>query len=380
MEFRIGQRIGGRYEVHRIYGGAGKSGMGIVYVCYDHKQGGVLALKTYQEGFFHDKALFNHFKRGALAWIHLDRHPNIVQAFGIFKLGQRLYLGLEYIAPDNQGRNNLSHHLKTSIPVFKAVKWAVQFCDAMEHARIKGISPHRDIKPDNLMVTRQGQLKVSDFDLAGLGRLKKVALLDQAKEPDSSNSAPGLTFIQKGNQNAIAGTLPWMAPEQFEGITDTRSDIYSFGLVLYQMAASGRLPIFPENGDWKTAHLKTSPPPLESPLWPIIKTCLAKQPDQRFGGGDPSRGFVLLRRDLVKLWKHLWPHEPVPEPPKGAAFKCGDHNDKGVSLAALSLYKQAIGEYKKALALKPDYAPAYLNIGASLAAMGRKKTGGQGIC
>ena len=373
MEFQVGQRIGGRFEVHRIYGGAGRSGMGVVYVCHDLKKGGVLALKTHQEGFFRDKTLKDAFKRGALAWIHLDRHPYVVRAHGVFNLADRLYLALEYIAPDARGRNNLSHHFAAPVPLQRAVGWALQFCDAMEHARRKGITPHRDIKPDNLMVTAQGQLKVTDFDLAGLGLGAGDRDRVQAAAGASSPSRPGPTFIQHTNENAMAGTLPWMAPEQFDGVTDTRSDIYSFGLVLYQMAALGKLPFAPENKDWKTAHQTLSPQPLDTSLWPVIRTCLMKNPDQRFGSGDPSKAFVSLRQALAYIWEKKWPNKPLPAPPKWDVLKYTDLNDKGVSFAALGLYKQAVEQYKKALALNPGYAPAYHNIGAALASLGRKE-------
>lgn len=365
MEFQIGQRIGGRYEVHRILGGAGKSGMGVVYVCYDHRNGGAVALKTYQEGFFHDKILFDSFKRGALAWVRLDRHPYVVQAQGVFKLGDRLYLGLEYIAPDDEGRNNLSHHLRGRISVEHALRWAVQFCDAMEHARARGITPHRDIKPDNLLVSRGMDLKVGDFDLAGLGELTQAP----SGTEKSSEGRAGLTFIQVGDGRFVAGTPPWMAPEQFEGASDARSDIYSFGVVLYQMAAEGRLPINARDGDWQNAHSKQVPPPVRSPLWPVIEQCLAKLPSARFGGASPQQSFTALREALAEVWKRHLPGTPLTMPPEGKAFEASDHNDKGVSLAALGLNKQALAEYKQAIALKPDYAPVYLNIGVSLAAL-----------
>ncbi|MBI4665190.1 MAG: tetratricopeptide repeat protein [Nitrospinae bacterium] len=366
MPFEIGERIGGRFEIHRIFGGAGKSGMGVVYVCYDHEKGGVLALKTYQEGFFYDKALLDSFKRGALAWIHLDRHPNVVQAYGVFQLGGRLYLGLEYIAPDQEDRNNLTHYLRGKISLEKALRWGVQFCDAIEHARLKGITPHRDIKPDNLMVTRTGDLKVSDFDLAGIGKLAAPP----ADSQGSPQAAHGLSFINAGNGKVVAGTPPWMAPEQFEGETDVRSDIYSFGVTLYQMAAKGQLPIVSDDGDWRSAHLKQTPEPLKNMLWPIIQRCLDKNPAKRFGGSDPASGFVELRDTLVQLWEREMPNMPVPEPPVGRVFEAKDHCERGVSFAELGLHDQALREYKKAIELDPDYPVVYLNAGASLAHKG----------
>ncbi|MBI5816242.1 MAG: tetratricopeptide repeat protein [Nitrospinae bacterium] len=362
MDFKVGDRIGGRYEVHRICGGAGRSGMGIVYVCFDHKGGGAVALKTYQQGFFHDKALFESFKRGALAWIHLDRHPYIVQAMGVFNIADRLYIGLEYIAPDSEGRNTLTHHLKGRIPPEKILRWGVQFCDGMEHARLKQITPHRDIKPDNLMITSAGNLKVSDFDLAGLGSLSAQPF----PAGNVSSSAPGLSFIKAGEGKFVVGTPPWMAPEQFDGETDARSDIYSFGVTLYQMSAQGRLPVTAVDGDWAKAHRDQSPERLKTLLWPLIERCLAKDPAQRFGGREPEKGFIELRLAFADMWEREMRNMPVPSPPEGRVFQAGDHSDKGVSLAQMGMHDHALREYKKALELDPNCVLAYLNAGISL--------------
>lgn len=371
MAFTVGTVIGGRYEIHRIFGGAGRSGMGVVLACYDRKSGTPLALKTYQQGFYHDKALVDSFKRGALAWIHLDRHPAIVQAHGVFNVGERLFLGLELIAPDEHDRNNLSHYLLDPVPLRQALLWTIHFCDAMEHARIKGITPHRDIKPDNLMVTRTRQLKVSDFDLAGLGALS--APPEGTANITSGNATPGLTFINIGPGKFIAGTPPWMAPEQFEGEADTISDIYSFGVVLYQMANNGGLPIRPaSDGDWGKAHATRIPLPLKGKLWPIIAQCLAKNRAERFGGANPAGAFTELREAATRLWSKVVPGETIPEMPQGATMEASDYSDKGVSLTELGLLDQAMQAFKKAIELDPKYPPVYLNAGVALTKKGNK--------
>ncbi len=375
MEYSIGDKIGGRYEVHRIFGGAGRSGMGVVYVCYDHRAGRVLAFKTYQEGFFNEKLLVDHFKRGALAWIELERHPYIVRASGVVNLSEQLFLGLEYIAPDEDGRNNLGHHLHSRIPLGTTLTWGIQFCDAMEHARAKGITPHRDIKPDNLLITRDKVLKVSDFDLAGLW---PEGGMPSSLQASTSEQTPGMTFIQGALGIGVAGTPPWMAPEQFDGSSSVQSDIYSFGIVLYQMCNDGALPF--ELGDgqsWEQVHKLDMPAELDSPLYPVIRRCLAKDPQARFGGSKAERGFLELRETLIGILQQQSPETSLPEPIQGPELEVGDLNDRGVSLSYLGLHREAIKYYKKAAELDPEHPPTYLNVGVALNAMGETEKAGK---
>lgn len=132
-EIKIGDRIGDQYEVYRIFGGEGKSGMGIVYVCYDHESKQILALKTFQQRFLSSKEAINDFKHEALAWVHLDRHPYIVRAHATQEMDYRIFIILEYIAPDKDDRNNLTHYLKNPISLEKTLEWGMQFCRGMEY-------------------------------------------------------------------------------------------------------------------------------------------------------------------------------------------------------------------------------------------------------
>ncbi len=366
MSFAVGDIIGQRYEVRRIFGGAGRSGMGIVLACLDRANGSAIALKTYQQGFYDDKALVDSFKRGALAWIHLERHPAIVRAMGVYPIADRLFLGLELIAPDDDDRNNLTHYLREPVTPRQALIWTFSFCDAMEHARLKGITPHRDIKPDNLMVTRGGQLKVSDFDLAGLGKLATPPV----DSGPSRAGTPGLSFINIGDGKFVAGTPPWMAPEQFEGIADPVSDIYSFGVVLYQMADLGRIPIRPVDSDWGKAHATRMPVPLKTKLWPLIAQCLAKSREERFGGLDPTKAFTELRQAAERVWEKVAPGELLPTPATADELAAHDYSDKGASLTQLGMIDEALKAYKKAISLDPSYPLAYLNAGVALAKKG----------
>ncbi len=295
MTIEIGQRLAGRYEVHAIAGGPGRSGMGVVYLCYDPEGGGTLALKTYQERVFQDQSLVGHFKQGAESWMALDQHPHLVRALDVFDIADRLYLGLEYIAPDDDQRNTLAHYLGGELKLATVLRWSIEFCDAMEHTRSRGVTPHRDIKPDSLMISRDGALKVSDFGLAG-------DWVDSGAVDADAEASFHRSMIALTGDRHIVGTPAWMAPEQFWGESSVQSDAYSFGVVLYQMLAHGRLPYRADDDrDWATTHQIAEPEPLVSPLWPIAERCLAKEPARRFGGSAPATGFRDLRAALRAL-------------------------------------------------------------------------------
>ena len=190
-----------------------------------------------QNRFFSSVDVFNSFKLEALAWIKLNIHPHIVNAIAVQDINGRPFIYMEYIAPDKLGRNTLTHYLRSPISLKKALKWGIQFCHAMEHTISHGVSPHRDIKPDNIMITNTQDLKVTDFGLAKLwNKSNFLDVQSQTTHEDLSVEKINKLSLFKGlNNNNIVGTPPWMAPEQFEGVADIRSDIYSFGLVLYQI-------------------------------------------------------------------------------------------------------------------------------------------------
>jgi len=162
----------------------------------------------------------------------------------------------------------------------------------MEYAQHQGLRAHRDIKPENLMVDTSGNLKITDF---GLAKVKESLIA-------SSTSIP----IVKG-ASGIAGTPPYMAPEQFAdpGGVDHRSDIYAFGIVLYNLAARGKYPYeIPKPShnptvSWAQVHLKSAPTSLEGPFKKIIDRCLQKKPSKRYSS------FKDLRKELSKVAKKL---------------------------------------------------------------------------
>lgn len=358
--YKIGDRIANRYEVFRIFGGRNKSGMGIVYECYDHEFKDVCALKTFQDKYLFSKEMRNNFKKEAFAWIQLEKHPNIVHAKYVKEIDNRLFIVCEFIAPDEQGRNMLAHYLKIPIPFKQALTWSIQFCYGMEHAYSKGVTPHRDIKPDNIMITNDKTLKITDFGIAGLWKGVKISedlmLLKQK----------GLTFLRTADNRIIAGTPPYMAPEQFNGEADVRSDIYVFGIVMYQMLHRGELPFYPKKGDsWETAHKSCqvlqgqAKGRTGSRLFTIIDKCLRKNPDERYSG------FKALR-DALEVFYIEATGEMPPFQPDEIQLESWELVNKGVSLMRLGLLDEATKAFYYAIRINPESAEAHYNLGIAL--------------
>jgi serine/threonine protein kinase len=170
--YKKGDVIGGKYE---ILGTLGKGGFGVVLLAHSRDTGEVCALKTFRDELLADPAAREEFKKEALLWVNLDTHPFIIPAWRVDEVFGRLFVAMEYIVPDAQRRVTLADHLASTVGPFEtslALKWGIQFCLGMEHARAHGVQFHRDIKPDNILITQDGTLKISDFGLAsGKGKI-----------------------------------------------------------------------------------------------------------------------------------------------------------------------------------------------------------------
>jgi len=351
--WQVGDKIGGLYEVRQIFGGEGKSGMGIVYICYNHKhKSPYAALKTFQEKFLFDKEVQKLFEHEGLIWVELEKYPYIVCARWVTKLEGRLFIVLEYISPDKQGRNTLTQHLgQLTLP--EILKFSIQFCYGMEYAYSKGIDSHCDIKPDNIMITADQTIKITDFGLA-----KAFQATELKEDIISQEQNPSLSIFQnKGTQ--ICGTLPYMAPEQFDGYANKRSDIYSFGIVLYQMMTNGRLPFIGRTTqEWERLHKYEKISIISSPLAPVIQKCLEKDIDQRY------QCFILLREELQDLLLKETGERLIP--PQKEELENWEWSNKGIALTNLGRYHKAISCFDKAIELDPQDAISWSSKGGVL--------------
>ena len=336
INIKVGDLLGGKYEVLQILGGEGKSGMGIVYICLNIDHNNFFALKTFQDKFLFSKEMKDSFKREALAWVQLEQHPNIVQAIAFEELDYRNFIILEYIAPDGTGLVFTIEQL-TQISYDDILKWSLQFCYGMEHASSHGVISHRDIKPDNIMVEIGKNIKITDFGLVKVVD-ETISDIKEPYEGEHSVSKDGF----------IAGTPPWMAPEQFVGKADIRSDVYSFGVVLFQMVKRGELPFTGTSiKEFQIAHSKKPIPQIDNELFPIIEYCLQKNPEDRY------QNFKELRKDLEDLYREKI-GTSLPSPPNKAELNISSIFNKGLSFQNLNLIDQAIQEYRKGLTIKPD--------------------------
>ena len=248
--------------------------MGEVYRARDPRLGRDVAIKVLAPAFAGDASRLHRLDQEARAAAALN-HPNIL---AVFDIGQDA--AAPYIVSELLEGETLREKLKAgSLPVRKAVEYGVQIAHGLAAAHEKGIV-HRDLKPDNVFVTTSGRVKILDFGLAKLTEPEPVAGVGSIVP----TMAPGAPGTQPG---MVLGTLGYMSPEQVRGIpADHRSDIFSFGAILYEML-SGK-PAFQRDtaADTMSAILKEHPPEIARHVPPvvarIVERCLEKSPALRF--------------------------------------------------------------------------------------------------
>ena len=364
--YKKGDFIGNNYEV---FGVLGVGGFSAVYLVYSHETESVYALKTLRDEFLEDDETRAQFRIEAKVWVDLERHPYIVRANFIEELAGRLYIGMEYIPPNEDGINSLEGYLTRRPPDYQqSLRWAIQFCHGMEYAHSKGIRCHRDVKPANIMISPEKAVKITDFGFADV--------------IDVSRAKAATDFFSRRRRMAQEfsgfGTPTYMPPEQFRNAArcDERSDIYSFGVVLYQMAAGGKLPypaeaVLKQAGNdvprfWREMHrLHTESPVrhLSSPLFPLIQRCLQKEPSGRY------QSFKDLRTDLDRLLRRKT-GEVLPAG-ETEQLETWELYNKAFSLSSLGHLEEALVCYDKVLKVDPENADAWNNKGGCLRKLGR---------
>jgi eukaryotic-like serine/threonine-protein kinase len=283
----VGQTLG-RYE---ILAKLGEGGMGVVYKARDARLNRLVALKLMLGATTDPDHQFRRFAQEAKAASALN-HPSIITVYDIASEEGTLYIVMEYVAGKTLGQVIPRQGMR----IAEALKIAVQLADALSAAGSAGIV-HRDLKPSNIMVTENGLVKVLDFGLA------KFAVA--AEERGAQASTLPLTVSEQvvTRNGMLAGTAAYMSPEQAEGLPlDTRSDIFSFGAVLYEMVTGQRA--FQGNSKMSvlTSILRDDPQPLgekvanvSHQLETIVNRCLRKDPARRF------QSFTEARLALLEL-------------------------------------------------------------------------------
>jgi serine/threonine protein kinase len=270
MALEIGSQLGS----HQIVALLGKGGMGEVYRARDTKLKRDVAVKILPDEFSTNPERLSRFQREAEVLASLN-HPNIAAIYDLQEESGTRFLVLELV----EGETLADRIARGRIPTEEALRVAREIAQALEAAHEKGII-HRDLKPPNVKITADGKVKVLDFGLA--------KALETAPSAGTLSNSPTLTFAGT-NAGVIMGTAAYMSPEQARGRTaDGRSDIFSFGCVLYEML-TGRQTFQGEDvSDVLASVLKTEadftllPATLHPRITEILRRCLQKNPRLRW--------------------------------------------------------------------------------------------------
>ncbi len=392
VPYQNGSRL---FQVEHVLAG----GMGVVYVVTDIQSGEPFVVKAIKEPLSHHSMLRARFQREAEAWISLQKHPNIVQALGFEYLDDQPHILLEYVSGGSL--RALLHHAE--LPVPKILRLVVEICRGMRHAALMGITAHRDLKPDNILLTANMTAKVTDFGL--------VKMWDEQVSPELSQdialSDPSPTGPTLTRPDAPGfGTKEYMPPEQWLSANqvDIRSDIYTFGVMLYEMLTGIRPFYGKDQEELRERHFNYDPvapsalrPDVLVSVDAVVERCLKKIPAERYDG------FSSLEKDLTRilqyefrqvvslLTKEQMSLEELNE--RGAAlFNLGKYNqalntfheviridsrhavawaNRGVILAEMQHYDQALASFDEALRVNPENAVVLTNQGMTLAELGR---------
>ncbi len=353
--WEVGQTIDGKYEIF----GSSSGGMGAVYFVNHLMWKIPLAVKTPLLTLINSPSAYRRYIKEAETWINIGMHPHIVSCFYVRDLDGIPRIFIEYVSGgtlkdliDKNRFGDISYILDL----------AIQFSMAMEYVHDLGII-HRDIKPANCMITSDGELKVTDFGIAKLGD----DVPDTDDNPHIASSHEGLTMTGTG-----FGTPEYMAPEQFLDAKNIgkEADIYSFGVMLYEMVCGVRPFVMPSGMNthvrdyfYRNAHFNEIPrPPIESDrripqsLNRIIMKCLEKDVAKRFHcfsdissalldccneAGNPNKR---IKPDVLKL-------------------KADSLNNKAISLLDLGKCDDAVSCWRQSLAEDPQHLEATFNFG-----------------
>jgi tetratricopeptide (TPR) repeat protein len=342
-----------------------EGGHALVYIVEERRTGRWYALKTCQDWCLESRSAMRRFRREAETLIRLGKHPNVARAHAVFRMHDRLFILLEYAARDDLWRKVI----RGPLPVRQALRYAVQFCRGMAHAQevIPGFV-HRDVKPPNCLVAAADVLKIADF-----GHVKLGEALDRESK-DAEEDEPGRP-PDNGDGHVRRwgyGTPPYMAPEQFDPATpaDARADIYSFGVMLFEMLTKRRPFGGDEYKECEPLHRSAAPPDpatlnpkVPRALSSLTLKCLAKEPAERYAD------FKTLETELDRILRAEFRTRLPQAGPETVSVE--ELCDRGASLAALGRGDEALECFERVLSARPRWARAFERKGAALVGLAR---------
>lgn len=337
--YKVGDKIGDRYEVSAIHHGA----MGVVYGCFDHQTKLPRALKTVRSRHLRDKQVLSLFENEAAVWISLEKHPYIVRAYSVEKFNKLPYVITEYVRGPEGMEGDLRGwlgHPRLTLPI--AVTMALQIAQGMQHALRKVPNlVHRDLKPANILVNGDGKAMVTDFGLVD-------------------------------SEQAGAGTPAYMSPEQWrENLLDARSDIYAYGCILFEMFTGHRLFAALTEREWEDAHLMNTPvaltnlvPELPGEIDQYVRRCLEKNVDARPQSWDEVVTFFAE-------WYHRLTGKSVVLDFSSLELDACELVDAGSSLMTLKRHKEMLSAFNRAILIDKKNELAWMGKVAALCHLSR---------
>ncbi len=336
--------VGDSVSHYRVQSKIGEGGMGVVFAAEDTRLGRAVALKFLPADLASDAQALERFRREARAASALN-HPNICTIYDVGDHDGASFIAMELL----EGHNLLEHVARRPLPAAELLELAIQISDALDAAHQKSIV-HRDIKPANIFVTTRRQVKVLDFGLA------KTHPLTKPLQDDFT--APTMSAAFATSPGAAVGTIGYMSPEQSRGEElDARSDLFSFGCVLYEMA-TGRPPFVGTTSAVIFHAILTELPPsaravnpeLPPELETVIRKALEKDRELRY------QTAAELRADLRRIQRDLQSGVVAASPAPGAIKKrkVWPYLAAAIALAAITA-GAAIGLWPRS-ALVPDTA------------------------
>ena len=357
--WNIGGIIEEKYEVTEL---VGKGGMGSVYKIHHREWDIDLAVKVPLANLVEHDILKRRFIIEAQTWVNLGLHPNIVQCWYVREIG-----GLPCVFMDYLEGGSLKDWIKEGL--VGPGEWetildiVLQTCYGLEYAHANGVLAHRDIKPGNLLLNKNGHLYVTDFGIVKQSRLEEMKEEEDIFFPQGEERQDASTLT-----GSDLGTPEYSAPEQWGKAShaDARADIYALGGILFELCC-GRRPFDEGNEHVPVSvligrHLFAPVPDPHSfnetipdNLATLMMQCLAKDPDER----PPS--VTTLREELVHIYKEICGKDYWRERPKPVELRSSALNNRAVSLLDLGHQQEAFTILQEALRLDPHHPESVYN-------------------